>query len=252
MLEAEMEALHEAFQDRLREIDAYLDLLEAVEAQVRSGPPRLAGLSIAITAEQQKILYSGVYLQLYSLVEATITRCVDAVCAAAAGGKGWRPGDLSEALKREWVRSVARTHADLTDERRLDRAVAMFEMVDRSSPVATFKVEKGAGNGDDGEIEGVSRRLGLTLCISDTVKTGVKRHVRDDKGPLALIRDLRNRLAHGGISFVECGEGATVGDLRTLKGLTAAYLGEVVASFSAWIAAHGYLMPERRPKGAGA
>lgn len=244
-----MEVLREAFEDRLREIDAYLNLLDTVEAQARSGPPKLFGRGVSITAEQQKILYSGVYLQLYSLVEATITRCVDALCSAATDGKGWRPSDLSAALKREWVRSVARTHADLTHENRLDRAVGMFDALVRASPTLAFRVEKGSGNWDDGEIETMSKRLGLDLRISDTVRTGVKRHVRDDKGPLALIRDLRNRLAHGGISFVECGEGVTVRDLRDLRELTAAYLGEVVASFAASIAAHEYLVPERRPVG---
>src|SRR4051812_15733291 len=103
-----MKQLEEAFEERLREIESYLGLLDGIEQQVRKGPPRLGSDGPLITAEQQKILYSSVYLQLYNLIEATITRCVDSVCVAAA--KGWYPGDLSEQLQREWVRFKARTH----------------------------------------------------------------------------------------------------------------------------------------------
>jgi len=244
----EMEPLQEAFEERLREIDSYLELLEIIERQVQSGPPRITGDDTRITAEQQKILYSAVYLQLYSLVEATITRCVEAVCAAtSAAGEGWKPGDLSERIRTEWVRFVARTHEDLTHDNRLGSALKMFDALVNAAPVSDFKIERGGGNWDDGQIEGISRRLGLELRISDTVRVGVKRHIRDDKGALALIRHLRNSLAHGSISFVECGDGATVGDLRNLKEATTAYLREVVASFAAWIAAHEYLLPEKRP-----
>lgn len=242
-----MESLQEAFEERLREIETYLDLLEIVERQVQSGPPRLAGEGARITAEQQKILYSGVYLQLYSLVEATITRCIEAVCIAASNGKLWKPGDLSERIRAEWVRSVARTHEDLTHDNRLGSALKMFDALVNAAPVSHFKVERAGGNWDDGRIEVMSRRLGFELRISEPVRVGVKRHIRDDKGALALIRDLRNSLAHGSLSFVECGNGATVSDLRSLKESTAAYLREVVESFNTSIAAHEYLVPEKRP-----
>jgi len=243
-----MEPLQEAFEERLREIEAYLGLLEIVERQVQSGPPRLTEDGGLITTEQQKILYSGVYLQLYSLVEATITRCVEAVCAAASDGEVWKPGDLSEPVRAEWVRYIARTHEDdLTHVSRLDSALKMFDALVSASPVSRFKVEKAGGNWDDGQIERISRRLGFELRISEPVRAGVKRPVRDDKGALALIRHLRNRLAHGDLSFVECGAGATVSDLRSLKEATTAYLREVVASFAASIAAYEYLLPERRP-----
>jgi len=178
----EMEPLQEAFEERLREIDAYLELLEIIERQVQSGPPRITRDDTRITAEQQKILYSSVYVQLYSLVEATITRCVEAVCAAASAGEGWKPGDLSERIRAEWVRFVARTHEDLTHENRLGSALKMFDALVNAAPVSDFKIERGGGNWDDGQIEGISRRLGLELRISDTVRVGVKRHIRDDKG----------------------------------------------------------------------
>jgi hypothetical protein len=157
---------------------------------------------------------------------------------------------LSEELRREWVRHVARTHVDLNHENRLECAVKMCDDLIHALPVLAWTVEKGrGGNWDEDEIKTIARRLGFDLQISKEVYTGIKRPIRDDKGSLALVRDLRNRLAHGSLSFSECGAGVTVPDLRNLKELTAKYLREVVAAFGAHIDAHAFLIPARRPAG---
>ena len=96
-------------------------------------------------------------------------------------------------------------------------------------------------------MQAITERLGCDLQISPDVLKGVKRHIRDDKGALVLIRDLRNRLGHGTLSFSECGEGFTVPDLRDLKDRTALYLREVVAAFRTYIDAYEFLVPARRP-----
>ena len=121
-----MDVTH-AFEERLQEIDAYLNLLDALERQVRTGPPSIGGAPI--TAQQQKILYSSVYLQLYNLVEATATWCIEAVTEAAAEGSRWRPVDLASKLRREWVRTTARTHVDLNYNHRLDATVDFCDLL---------------------------------------------------------------------------------------------------------------------------
>ena len=117
-----VDSLTEVFEERFQEIDAYLNLLDALERQAHAGPPMIGGG--LITVQQQKILYSAVYLQLYNLVEATVTWCLDAVCAAAAQDGRWLPSDLSEELRREWVRTTAQTHAGLNADR-VDEAAAV-------------------------------------------------------------------------------------------------------------------------------
>lgn len=241
-----MDSISTTFEDRLQEIETYLDLLDALERQVRDGPPVIGGS--AITAQQQKILYSSVYLQLYNLVEATITWCVEAVCSAAAKDGRWLPGDLSSSLRREWVKHTARTHLDLNHEHRLEAAVAMCDSLIQTLPVIAWTVERGrGGNWDEDEIKDVARRIGFELTITPEVYTGVKRRIRDDKGSLVLVRDLRNQLAHGSLSFAECGDGVTAFELRELKDRTASYLREVVAAFRSYIDGHEYLIADRRP-----
>jgi hypothetical protein len=241
-----LDTLTQTFEERLQEIDAYLDLLDALERQVRQGPPKIGGFPI--TSQQQKILYSSVYLQLYNLVEATVTWCVDAVTAAAANGARWLPTDLSDELRREWIRVQVRTHAVLNSENRLESALAFFNRLTAALPVSAWSVEKGGGgNWDDVEIEEMSTRLGCNLHVSQVALAGIKRIIRDDKNALGLVKYLRNRLAHGSLSFAECGDGVTAGDLRDIKNRTAAYLREVVAAFRSYIEGYEYLIPARRP-----
>ena len=234
----------QSFEERLQEIEVYLDLLEHLEQQVAVGPPKIGESSI--TTQQQKILYSSVYIQLYNLVEATITWCIDAVCTAATENGRWKPSDLATLVRREWIRSTGRTHLELTAEHRLNSAVEVCEHLINALPLLKFSVER-RNNIDDLVIQQIAERLGLQIQLSQEALRGVKQPVRDDKGPLALVKDLRNRLGHGSLSFSECGEGVTVIDLRDLKARTALYLREIIVGFRAYIDAYEYLDPARRP-----
>jgi hypothetical protein len=240
--------LTQAFEERLQEIETYLDLLENLEKQVQHGPPRIGAEGPAITTQQQRILYSSVFLQLYNLVEATVSKCLDAVSAAAAESERWSPGDLSVALRREWVRFTARTHDDLNYENRLACAFELCENLVQMLPVKDWTIDRGGGgNWDDNRIEAIGDRLGCSLRVSPSAYSLVKRPFRDDQGALVFIKSFRNRLAHGNISFAEGGDGVTVTDLRDLKGRTAVYLREVVASFQSYIDRYEFLLPNKRP-----
>lgn len=236
------------FQERLAEVEAYLEFLLTMETQAQGGPPRIAGAAHPITTQQQRILYSSVYLQLYNLVESTMSRCIEAVSEAAKQNARWKPSDLSEAMKREWVRVTARTHVELTPENRLESALHLCEHLVHSLPISAFDIEKGGGgNWDDNEIESLSKRLGCKLDVSQYVYSAIKRPFRDDLGPMALVKQLRNRLAHGSISFAQCAEDATVGRLIELKDHTVNYLREIVDCFTRYIDSFEYIHPERRP-----
>ena len=241
-----MDPLTQAFEERLQEIDAYLDLLGALERQVQEGPPTVGGAPI--TAQQQKILYSSVYLQVYNLVEATATWCVSAVSTASAHGGRWTPGDLSGELRREWTRTTARTHTELNADNRLKTAVEFCDRLIEGLPISEWLIEKGGGgNWDDLEIEAITDRLGLMLRITPSVRTGVKRPIREDRGALGLVKLLRNRLAHGSLSFAECGDGVTVSGLRDIRDRAADYLREIIKAFRDYIDGYHFLIPARQP-----
>ncbi|MCQ4269026.1 MAE_28990/MAE_18760 family HEPN-like nuclease [Pseudomonas stutzeri] len=243
-----MDELLSAFEERLAEVNSYIDFLWMVENGTRNGPPRIEGCSVPISAVQQKILYSGIFLQLYNLVESTMTLCIESVANATYRDGQWLPGDLVDSLRKEWVRSMARTHIDLSSQNRLDYAIRMCQHLVESLPVAEFSIEKGGGgNWDDNAIEEIAERLGFKIRAKQSAYRGIKQPFRDELGPLALVKSLRNKLAHGAISFSESVGGLTVQRLQELTEKLVNYMREVIRCFSEFILSHQYLVPTKRP-----
>lgn len=238
-------AISEEFTDRLAEVESYLDLLEVLEGQAKNGPPRIAGSSTPITALQQRILYAGAFLHLYNLVEATMTWCVRAIEIAAAEDGGYAVNRLSKDMRREWVRVKARTHVDQSPDKRLENALQLCDHLVDCLPVGSFEIERGGGgNWDDKEIRAFTQRLGLHGKVSPQTYQEVRKPRRDQFGALELVKELRNRLAHGSISFAQSAEETTVEGLIELKTVTVDYLREIIEMFSTYLEDRQYLIQE--------
>jgi MAE_28990/MAE_18760-like HEPN len=238
------------FEERFREIETYLELLEEIDRAAQSGAPRLQGTSYKISIPQQKILYSSFYLQLYNLVEATVSRCINATTKAAALSGSWQPHQLNESLFKEWVRSIAGTHTIMSPEKRLEYALGLSSRIVDRLPLQDFSIDVGGGgNWDDDAIYKLVVRLGCSLKVKQETFALVKAPMRDRLGALKLIKDRRNGLAHGSISFIDCADGVAVIELRAMAAGVEKYLREVVESFSNYIQSHEFLRPDSRPAG---
>lgn len=243
--------LRSDFEERLKEVEAFIRLVSIVEHATRTGMPLVQGRTgdgASIDPLQQRLLYGSVYLHLYSLVESTISRCVAAV-EEAASQEILQPWDLSIKLREEWVRSMARTHESLKEKNRLQSAIALCDHLIRMLPPKVAIDHEGGGNWDDELIHQVAKRLGVEFSIPAEIQAGVKRRYRDDLGALKTIKKLRNKLAHGEMTFSECGDGLTVDDLEKLTRTTVAYLREVIRCFVDFITRLEYLHPAKRQTG---
>lgn len=230
------------FAERVDEINAYLDLLDAITHAAQSGAPKIG--EVKITAQQQRILYSSVFLQLYNLTEATVTWCLKAITQATTEDDLFTPGHLSEDMLREWVKSSAKTSVPLNANNRLEEMLKFCKLVLSGDSLGGWSVAMGGGgNWDDRSIEDLAKRLGLSLAVTKDAKTAVKKVIRDDDGALVLVRKLRNKLAHGSISFTECGADVTPKDLRNLTKDVTLYLSEVVDLFATFVQTQQFLKP---------
>jgi hypothetical protein len=153
-----------------------------------------------------------VYLQLYNLVESTVVQCLDELSVTTIGQGQWAAAELSDLLRKEWIKVSAKTHRSLTPDNRLAAVLSLCDVILNGAPVESFKI----GSWDDESIEKVLRRIGCDLFVPPAVRTDIKRKFRNDLGAMTLVRNMRNMLAHGTISFAECGENHTVGELREM------------------------------------
>lgn len=233
------------FDDRVTEIESYIDFLCIVEQEAQSGPPEIG--NAPITTRQQRMLYSSVYLHLYNLVEATATWCMASVSRATVEAGAWSVGQLDSAIRKEWVRTNFRTHVQLNSENRFESSVETCESILASRRIEPWDVEKGGGGSwDDSALEKICERIGCVLNINTTIKADAKRPFRDDKNALEYVKALRNKLAHGSISFEQSGENVTVRDLVLLKDRTVNYLREVVQSIQTYVERFLYLNTNSR------
>ncbi|MEJ2866725.1 MAE_28990/MAE_18760 family HEPN-like nuclease [Actinomycetospora sp. OC33-EN08] len=242
-----MSELIQFLDERISEVRDYIELLRAIEQEAATGVPRLEQSKAPITVSQQRVLASTVYLQLYSLTEALVSRCLEALGGALETG-GWQPTDLAEQLKREWVRHMARTHTEMSPERRLENAMILCEHLMGQLPLGKFAIDVGGGgNWDDEEIYRLGQRLGCNFRFAAETQAAAKRPIRDSLGALKLVRDRRNRLAHGSLSFRECADGVATDELTRTTDALEAYVREFVSSFIVFIESHMFVLEDRRP-----
>lgn len=222
------EELERFFQERYDEVQIYLDLLRSVELATREGNPRFAGTDDTVSVSQVRILSSNLYLQLYNLVEATVTKCLESV-SDAVENLGLKPADLSESMRKEYVKSLARTNVEMGAEKRLQATMELCDALLEQLPIVGFEVVAGGGgNWDDQEIEKLCKRLGFSFELSREARKGAKTHVRDDLNSLKLVVNRRNGLAHGSLSFVDCGSEMLFTDMENLARTIGIYLSEFV------------------------
>jgi hypothetical protein len=222
--------------------------LDDLDKSIKSGSLHSDKVVFVVTVKQQKILNSSVYLQLYNLIEATVTKGLEIICNSAIVENKHKPADLNQHLRKEWVRAIGKTHVSKTSENRLKDAVSMCNHLTDALPINEFTIEAGGGgNWDDIAIEKITQRIGCNVQFTPETYSGVKRPVRNDLGPLALVVNLRNRLAHGSISFEECGQSDTVNELRSLTLIVVTYLRELVTAIENYMELKLYLKEELRP-----
>lgn len=236
------------FEARVEEIELYLSFLGSVQDAV-SGSAARGNFSstFAFTPKHQQVLHASVFLHLYNLVESTVTWCIELIESAVSSHEGKNIGDFSEQLRKEWVKAVARTSEDLTHVHRLDAALLLCNQVMNLMPPELKIARNVGGNWDDEKIFGLASRLGLTLNISPTVYSRVRRPVRNDLGPMKIIKKMRNELAHGSISFSEYGADHSVCDLREIADDCLSYLREFICCVEQYISNHDYLAVTAKP-----
>lgn len=237
-----MELVRSVFDERINDIESYFELVNNIELAISSGGAVLHfnSTSYTVKPEQQKIMYSSIYLHLYNLIESTISTLIEAVERHATAGIGGQLALLTHNMRKLYVTSVAAPYELLTNEKRLEKALLLFEQVLNLQPINIRIPPGGGGNWDVSEIERLSKNIGVNINLSAPLKQKVMRPFRDDKAPIRLIKEIRNKLAHGSISFTECGNNHVASDFRKLIDIVKDYLNYIINQYDDYINQCGY------------
>ena len=154
-----------------------------------------------------KILKSNYILMLYNLVEScTVSGILEIYERLKDDNCMYK--DVIDEIKEMWITSqVSQVYSPTTSKSTYEKRVKkIIESITQNSIIELDKsVLKLSGNLD-------AKRIKL-LCD----KHRIRYNAQDSKAALRMVKEKRNSLAHGSISFSDCARDLTLNDLRDIK-----------------------------------
>lgn len=195
------------------EINRFVDLLKQIEnSLIGFSSDECCSLKIAIIDKDEaeavfKSMKSNATIMLYNLVEASVRSTMNDYYANF-NSQHLSYSDTIIELKKLWIKHKSKNfnNSNMSEQ--------VFEMIENSINTEYFisldfdKDFSLSGNADVREIKSILEKHGLQYD---------DRQFNDYGGALKSIKDMRNRLAHGNVSFEENGKDLTVNDLEEYK-----------------------------------
>lgn len=224
-----MDSFREDFDIRSGEILAYLDLLRFIE---NAGSELLSSENLqnkfTISSESRKTLKGAVFILLYNLIESTMRESICFIHDTIYD----RDTEFENLKKNLKVEILKRVKGD---------SVNIIELVDGLTKGLSYDISIGtfnkkklfSGNIDRDVINEKSKVYGFSTS-SDYSQT--KHGER-----LSTIKQHRNDLAHGNVSFSEIGKNVTYQDLESISLEVIAYLDAIANNIEHYVHSNGYL-----------
>ena len=239
-----MQLVRDTYSERVSDIEAHFELVKNISAAIGNGGARfpIDDGHYTITIQQQKILFSSTYLQLYNLVESTINQLMSAVGRHSQNGISGDLTKLSNKVRDLYLKHMLPSDPNLAPEKRLEHAIRLLQQAVGSEPIEIIIPRGGGGNWDLKAIGNLNNRIGVELILPAEMQEKLNRPFRNDQGPLRYIKDVRNNLGHGSISFADCGQGHTYSEFRTLIDIVKEYLELLMNAYEQYINNQQYLV----------
>lgn len=234
-----MVAAEETYSSRCREIERFFEMLKFMGSNRDLKLSGCDSLNVAtsntysIGRDLEKTLKASAYLMLYNLVEASMTNAIDAIHQHIANERvGF--DELKEDVRRIAIKGFKKTSSSEIPSELLDAKIPI------SSALIWLGFDKKdlfSGNLDGRLIKDTAKEYGFQLAEHD------KSASRDGSGLLS-VKTKRNELAHGGISFEDCGQDVSVDELFIIFGEIKIFIKAVLDGISEYLSGGGYLHAE--------
>jgi hypothetical protein len=228
-----MGLLVEDFERRTAEVKQLFALVEQVS---KDSDPLSSSSAHPIYRDDLsvKILKATVFLVLYNVVEATVRSCFSSLWSAVEGEDVKLCsliGDLRGVWLKHEFRRIDPFSASGKTYRDLAERIMEFSILD-GVPRVGFRQLSGGGNWGVDEIREICVEHGLNMRTPRAARAGVD---------LNTVRDRRNDLAHGTLSFEEVGQAFTVEELRSMLARSLSTLRALVTCSEQFLDSKGYL-----------
>lgn len=212
------------FEKRVREIDIFFRHVEAIEEK--------GGRLLVTTArgrslrkndpELVKVLKANLFLLLYNLVESTVRQALNEVLDAITSEQ-MSYEEASDHVKKLWIGEGHKKFANKSAEQIFNSLASLAQ--DRVQ-IEFRDGMIGGGNIDGRKVRSFSEVYGFSCTVHRNANNGFK---------LYEVKKHRNALAHGLVSFSECGRNYTVSDLRQTKHEVVMYLRGILRNISRYL-----------------
>lgn len=228
-----MQQLFDEFKERKEEIDCYYKFLRKVTSQTYSLKNMRSNKDSCFDGRIQKILKANSFLLLYNLIESTVMNSVRYMCQEIVK-ENIHYNSIVEGLQKQWIKVHTRQHLKSPKDEKLrdgvkyiiDKTLKEFVQFE-----GDYKI-KYNDNIDTDVMFAIARDFGFKLNFAKSLKGGYR---------LGEIRINRNFLAHGNITFSNCGQGLSMEDLTAYKNDTYGVLSKFLSVVKTYLEKRKYI-----------
>ncbi len=218
------------FEKRASEIKLYFKLLEKVveEEACLYLSEKKTHKYIQFDSELQKVMKANMFLLLYNLAESSIKQSLAEVYdTISAENVSYR--DVKDEIQKIWIDTEYKNFNQMGTDRIYEVLNSILEDVIEIEFDASKKI---SGNIDARKIREFAQQIGFSPRVHHSLNDGVKLH---------QVKTQRNKLAHGDLSFAECGRNYTIPDLRVIYNQVVKYLRRILLNIEAFLHDKSYL-----------
>lgn len=224
------------FQKQTEEIDLFFNFLDEIinhDARLIIDPP--VNTIITIKVETIAVMKSSLFLMLYNCVESTVVNCLCAILKAIESD-GCKYNDLIDELQ---IASLGAYDYNVKKcESKDEKNKHLKQQIDFQTGLSVFHLElrslmssssqgNFSGSLDAKEIRKIFSLLALDLST-----------MRCDE--LVQIKNCRNKLAHGEVSFEDFGRDYSIQYLQLSKDHTLNYLDDLISNVDNYLSSKAY------------
>lgn len=217
-----MEIVLEEFKDRIQEINIYINFINNIDS------------TPMINDKLLNTLKANCLLMIYNLVESAFTNGIEKLYTVLKN-ESCKYQDVNNELQNIWFDYQFRKAFDPNARFNTYRNKA-FEIITSILNQDIINLNKKAtninGNLDDQKIRKICDSHGIRLSISTSAYGG---------NSLTDIKQKRNNLAHGTVSFSECGRDYSINDLKKIKTEIIIFLFDFIKSLKYYLKNKEYL-----------